>query len=355
MIEILEEAIVYEDKNYYPAFPSIIKLENDHYLVSFRLAPKESKKNSHLNSLSKIMIVSIYKNKIKYIQEIAEDDDAAKQDVNFFRIDEKTIMLYYFRYTFHPQSAKKHLKEYTYLEYDSNLIALLSGVGICMSYNNGETFESPYFVRIDNDIKHFAVRGNMCKIENEILMPIYALKEKNKYQSYIISSKNYKKWKIKSFLAETENIKKDKFEFVEPSLISYNNNIASFIRTHKNNEEAYTSVAYSTNKGRTFSNPIRTNILGYPINTLILESEKVLITYGYRKKPYGVRGIILNSIEEVFDIEKINNSKEIIIENKMKSPDCGYPWCIEDNGKIICLYYGHLDSTRAIYMKKFRI
>ncbi|WP_240516500.1 hypothetical protein [Brachyspira sp. G79] len=39
-INILDEIIIFEDRNLYPAFPSIIKLDNNKYLVSFRLAPK---------------------------------------------------------------------------------------------------------------------------------------------------------------------------------------------------------------------------------------------------------------------------------------------------------------------------
>ncbi|WP_240516499.1 sialidase family protein [Brachyspira sp. G79] len=317
------------------------------------------------------MLAVINKNRVERIFEFAKDDEAAKQDAQLFRIDDKTIMAYYFRYTFHPINEKELFKDYTFIEYDST-IALLSGIGVCISYDNGETFSSPYIIKINNEndiMKNFAVRGSMCKLNNnEVLAPIYAYKKninKNnfKYQCYIISSKDLINWKLKTFLAETDlrkiNRKKSKIEYVEPSLFNYKNNVIAFIRTHINNEYAFTSISYSKDEGKTFSNPISTNIKGYPLNPLILSNGKLLLTYGYRLKLYGIRAILLDNTDDIDDIiEKINYkalNEEIIIDSSMKSTDCGYPWCVEDNGIISCVYYGYKDKNkiRKIYMKRF--
>ena len=372
-INILEEQIVYENKNFYPAFPSIIKLDNkNRHLVSFRLAPKLKNNYSHLHSLSNAMLSVINNNVVDKIFEFALDDDAAKQDIQLFRVDEKTIIAYYFRYTFHPISERNLFKYYTFIEYE-NTIALLSGICICISYDNGNSFSNPYIIKINNNktvMKHFAIRGSMTKIDNKILAPIYAYKKyinKNeiKYQCYIISSEDLVNWEIKCFLCETEfrniNGKKQKIEYVEPSIIAYKNNIIAFIRTHINNEYGLTSISYSKDKGETFSNPIFTDIKGYPLNALILNDGKLLLVYGYRLKPYGVRCIILDNVEDVFDIDKINyksNNEEIIIDSKMKSTDCGYPWCVQNNdNSISCIYYGYKEKNkiRKIYLKTFTL
>ena len=372
-INILDEKILFENENLYPAFPSIINLDNKRQLISFRTAPRIKKHYSHLHSLSKAMltIADISKNKIEKIFEFAEEDDAAKQDAQLFRADGKTIIAYYFRYTFHPMNEKELLKNYTFIEYD-NTIALLSGIGVCISYDNGKTFSNPYTIKISKDnaiMKNFAIRGSMCKISDEIFAPIYAYKSNTnkkdpKYQCYIISSKDLINWKIKTFLCETEfkkiNDKKSKIEYVEPSLLHYKNNIVSFIRTHINNEYGLTSISYSNDKGKTFSKPVFTDIKGYPLNPLILSDGKLLLTYGYRLKPYGVRAIVFDNADDIFDIYKINykaNNEEIIIDSDMKSTDCGYPWCIENNGIISCVYYGYKDKNkiRKIYMKRFTL
>ncbi len=324
-----------------------------------------------------LAVFNINKNKTEKIFEFGEYDEAAKQDAQLFRIDEKTIMAYYFRYTFHPMNEKELFKDYTFIEYD-NTIALLSGIGICISYDNGKSFSNPYIIKINqigelnkNNIimKHFAVRGSICKTGNEILLPIYAYKQnKNKkdykYQCFIISSRDLINWKLKSFLCETDfrkiDGKKSKIEYAEPSLINYKDNIIAFIRTHIRNEYTLTSVSYSKDKGKTFSKPILTDIKGYPVNPLILSSGKLLLTYGYRLKKYGIRALVFDSIDDIFSIKKINDkikNDEIIIDDSMKSSDCGYPWCIEDNGIISCVYYGYDDKNkiRKIYLNSFTL
>lgn len=363
-MKILDEIILYENKNFYPSFPSIIGLEKNKYLVSFRLAPKLEKNYSHLHSLSKAMVSTVYKNKIINTIELGEDDSAAKQDPQLFRADDKTILGYYFRYTFHPINEKKLFKDYTFIEYN-NSIALLDGIGLCISVDNGKTFSKPIIIKLKNGMKNFAIRGNMIKSGNEILAPIYAYKKdsnknskNDKYQCYIISSKDLTNWKIKTLLCGTEINKNKRIEYFEPSLINYKNNIIAFVRTHFNNEYGYTSVAYSANNGKTFSKPEATNIKGYPLNPLFLKDDKILLTYGYRLKPYGIRARILklNEIKNINNIiENINNSNEIIIDDKMKNADCGYPSCINDGGNIICVYYGCNDKSkiRKIFMKKF--
>lgn len=132
IIKILDEKILYEDKKFYPSFPSIVCLEKNKYLTSFRLAPKTEKNYSHLHSLSKAIVSVVYKNKIAKMFELGEDDCAAKQDPQLFRVDNKTILAYYFRYSFHPINEKKLFKDYTFIEYN-NSIALLDGIGLCIS------------------------------------------------------------------------------------------------------------------------------------------------------------------------------------------------------------------------------
>lgn len=365
-IKILDEAVLYEDKNFYPAFPSIASLGKNKYLASFRLAPKSEKNYSHLHSLSKAIICKIRKNKIINMFEIGEDDSAAKQDPQLFRADDKTILAYYFRYTFHPLNEKKLLKDYAFIEYE-NTIALLDGIGLCISSDNGKTFSKPNIVRLNgglnSEMKNFAIRGNMIKIGNEIFASVYAYKKtynKNnyKYQCYVISSKDFLNWKIKSLLCETEIVNNNKIEYFEPSLLNYKNNIIAFIRTHFNNRYGYTSISYSKDKAKTFSKPVPTDIKGYPLNPLILKDGGVLLTYGYRLKPYGIRARVLKETENMANmIKNINESKEIIIEDNLNNADCGYPSCINEEDNIICVYYGckGKSETRKIFIKKFAL
>ena len=199
IIKILDEKILYEDKNFYPAFPSIVCLEKNKYLISFRLAPKTEKNYSHLHSLSKAIVSVVYKNKITKMFELGEDDCAAKQDPQLFRVDNKTILAYYFRYSFHPLNEKKLFKDYTFIEYN-NSIGLLDGIGLCISEDNGKTFSKPNIIKLNNEMKNFAIRGNMIKIGNEILAPIYAYKKTSNKSKNICNIKRLKKFFLNLFI-----------------------------------------------------------------------------------------------------------------------------------------------------------
>jgi len=49
---------------------------------------------------------------------------------------------------------------------------------------------------------------------------------------------------------------------------------------------------YSDNDGITWSPPERTELWGFPADILQLQDGRVLAVYGYRKKPWGVRGCL---------------------------------------------------------------
>jgi len=51
-------------------------------------------------------------------------------------------------------------------------------------------------------------------------------------------------------------------------------------------------VAYSYNDGESWTRPEATNIWGYPADLTLLNDGRMLATYGYRKEPYGLRGVI---------------------------------------------------------------
>lgn len=362
-MKITEKNIIYKKIGMYAAFPSIIKGSKvGEYFVSFRLAPESASGYSHLHSLSTSCVARVYKNKITEIKKIGENDPLAKQDTQLFRVDDKTIIASYFRYSFHPLDEKPLLEKNTFIEY-KNTIALLNGIGISVSIDNGKTFDLSNIVTIDGEI-HFAIRGSMCKIKDKIFMPVYAYKRNKKYQCFVASSKDFISWRKEALLCETEykteNKNKKKIEYVEPSLCFLNNVIFAFIRTHINDEYAYTSLSVSYDIGKTFTKPVRLNINGYPLHPLILRNGKLLMTYGYRLSDYGVRARLvdlsnINTIEKI--VEKINEAKELIIEDKFLSADCGYPWTLEDDdGSIVCVYYGHKKSnTRFIALTRFEL
>ncbi len=58
-MKIVASKIIFKNKLLYPAFPSIISVDNKNFLLAFRVAPKEIQGYSHLHSLSKIKVLEI--------------------------------------------------------------------------------------------------------------------------------------------------------------------------------------------------------------------------------------------------------------------------------------------------------
>ncbi len=357
--------IIYKNKKIYSAFPSIVTLENGNFLVAFRYAPTEEEGYSHIHSLSKIKTLEI-NSKLNVIREfdLCEDDEAAKQDMGFFRISDGQILAYYFRYTFHPECEQPLFEKSgnTYIHgKNKNIIASLDGVGLSMSYDNGQTF-SPYgLMTLDGHSKHFAIRGSMCRVGEKILGSVYAYKSKNKYQCIIVESTDGLAWQKTNLLCQTVVRGDRRIEYVEPSLcyIQKHNTLVAFIRTHiisGDDTEVYTSLAFSYDFGQNFTKPILTNLKGHPVHPLLVNNRLVLI-YGHREPPFGVRMQVLNVDEFVRD-KTLDTSDEIILEDKMISGDCGYPWAVYDEicDSIVCCYYGAFkDELRCIKALKITL
>ncbi len=362
-MKILKTKIIYKNKKIYPAFPSMIALENGNFLVAFRYAPIEEKGYSHLHSLSKIKTLEL-DNDFKVVREfdLCEEDEAAKQDTGFFRISDNQILAYYFRYSFHPECElplfEKSGNTYIHAK-NKNTIASLDGVGLSMSVDGGQTF-SPYkLMTLDGHSKHFAIRGSMCRVGDKILACVYAYKSKNKYQCIIVESVDGINWENKSLLCQTV-IKGDKrIEYVEPSLcyIEKHDMVVAFIRTHVtvgNDTEVCTSLAFSYDFGSSFTKPRLTKVIGHPMQPVIA-GDKIALIYGYREPPYGVQMIVLD-IDEFLKTRKIDELEKVVLEDKLTSADCGYPWALFEEKTIVCCYYGIAkDGFQQIKVVRFAL
>ena len=84
---------------------------------------------------------------------------------------------------------------------------------------------------------------------------------------------------------------------------------------------------------------------GHPLHALRLSDNRVLITYGYRHKPFGIRARILNP--ECTDFE---TAPEIVLRDDGGSGDIGYTWAVQlDNNRVLVVYYfNQKNGTRHI-------
>jgi sialidase-1 len=94
-------------------------------------------------------------------------------------------------------------------------------------------------------------------------------------------------------------------------------------------------LARSFDSGLSWSPPMRTGIWGQPGSLTKLHDGRLLATYGYRKKPFGVRCCLSADRGHTWD-----TSNEIIIRDDSPTWDCGYPFTIQlDDQRLLTVYY----------------
>ncbi|MBI1785338.1 exo-alpha-sialidase, partial [Candidatus Sumerlaeota bacterium] len=117
----------------------------------------------------------------------------------------------------------------------------------------------------------------------------------------------------------------------------------AFIRTSNFND--HTVIARSTDGGRSFQPWADAGFQGHPHYALRLPDLRVLLIYGYRHPPFGIRARVL-------DAECANGAaaEEIILRDDGGNGDLGYPWAtMTADGRILVVYYFNKnDGARQI-------
>ncbi len=99
--------------------------------------------------------------------------------------------------------------------------------------------------------------------------------------------------------------------------------------------DGYMRISFSHDQGRSWSEPVKTPVRGYPQHLLVLKDGRLLATYGYRYQPMGVRACVSRDGGKTWDIDR-----EIVLRNDGVNGDLGYPVSIElDNGEVLAVYY----------------
>ncbi len=101
-------------------------------------------------------------------------------------------------------------------------------------------------------------------------------------------------------------------------------------------------ITESDDNGRSWPNPPRkvTDEHQHPADLLILSNGNILMSFGSRHAPYGVRGLISKDEGETWDY-----SHAIVLVDNCAEWDCGYPTTLAlPDGMLITCYYRSLSE-----------
>ena len=105
----------------------------------------------------------------------------------------------------------------------------------------------------------------------------------------------------------------------------------------------------SEDKGYSWTEPKQvTQPTQIPADLLLLKSGRILLTFGHRTPPCGVRGLISRDEGDSWDYEN-----SIILAAESLVTDCGYPSSVQlDDGSIFTAYYVY-ESRGPFLLKQF--
>ena len=117
----------------------------------------------------------------------------------------------------------------------------------------------------------------------------------------------------------------------------------AFLRTDHFGDQA--CIARSTDGGKTFQKWEGMGFKGHPFHALRLRDNRVLLTYGYRHQPRGIRARILNA-----ECTNFATAPEIVLRNDGGTTDLGYTWSVQlDRKRVLVSYYYNIGTgTRHI-------
>ncbi|MFN7924022.1 MAG: sialidase family protein [Bryobacteraceae bacterium] len=147
-------------------------------------------------------------------------------------------------------------------------------------------------------------------------------------------------WHSPALIAEDENHRRN---FEEPSLVRLRSGkLLTMIRITSgrsplfpDSKEGFLWQSESSDDGRTWSKPVKTAVWGYPADVIELRDGRLLCTYGYRQKPYGVRVVLSRDGGKTWDVDHA-----IVLREDGGTSDLGYPSSVElPDGRVLTVYW----------------
>lgn len=353
----VKDIMIYHDARFYSSFPSVIKKRDGEYYVAFRRAPERKgfgeSGSSHVDPNSYLVAVRSKdgENWTKEPELIYAHAFGGSQDPCLLQLKDGSILCASYGWAFlRPGAPALAEKEKVF-------------------HAGGATFLGGYLVRSTDGAKtwqgpihppHIAPELNTTPLgeplpaynrgalyegkDGRIFWSVAATDQKKdggyKTSNHLLISKDKGlTWAYSAPVAVDDDV-----SFNETSVYETpKGDIVTFLRTAKYEDQA--CIARSTDGGKTFGKWEGMGFKGHPLQALRLPDNRVLLVYGYRHKPYGIRARILNA-----ECTDYATAPEIILREDGGSTDIGYPWAVQlDKKKVLVTYYYNIEGgTRHI-------
>lgn len=360
-IRKVKDIIIYKDSLFYSAFPSVVKRPDGEILVAFRRAPDRrllgQQGISHTDPNSYVVMVRSRDGETwtKEPELIFAHSLGGSQDPCLLQLNDGTLICTSYVWSLIRPDADSILnRKITLVQGDAKHSPAFTFMGgyLVRSVDGGKKWKGPiYPASVPANIQVNAWgeplpaynRGALYEGKKGRIYWAVAAKDSDspsKTSVYLMTSDDKGlSWNYSAPIAIDKKI-----SFNETSIMGTpKGDLVAFLRTADMPNE-YSCIARSTDGGKSFQWQ-SLGFYGYPLHALKLPDNRVLLTYGYRHKPYGIRARILNPECTDFAL-----APEFVVRDDGGSGDLGYSWSemLDQNRVMVVYYFNHNNGTRYI-------
>jgi hypothetical protein len=125
----------------------------------------------------------------------------------------------------------------------------------------------------------------------------------------------------------------------EPNLLFLSGGRA--LSTFRVEKDGLAWQSHSTDQGKNWSWPAATPVWGFPQQLCLLADGRILMAYGHRRPPLGIRACLSTDGGRTYDLDR-----EIVLRHDGADSDLGYPYSIQlRDGRVLTVYYHNRKGT----------
>ena len=348
------DIVIYRDDKFYSAFPSIVRRPDSELLIAFRRAPERralgEPDTSHTDPNSYLVLVRSRDDGKTWGQTpelIYADPFGGSQDPCMVQLRDRSILCSSYGWALlQPEAAGKLKGVFRH----GNFVFL--GGYLLRSTDDGHSWQGPILpppVPSESTRGLFGQpvpaynRGAIWEGKDGRLYWVVAannsLSPRKTETHLLISADKGNTWIYACPVARDEKV-----TFNETSLYQTpKGDLVAFMRTEDFDD--HTAVARSVDGGKSFRPWRDAGFKGHPHHALRLPDRRVLLVYGYRHPPFGIRARVLDA-----ECTNVASAEEIVLRDDGGNGDLGYPWAtmISRNRVLVVCYFNIGDGPRHI-------